>query len=358
MSPTCAVCVAAVATHHCANDDAFLCEACNRSIHSANVLSSRHRVITVQEYLQMNVEPSHSQHSASNTTPLQPVSVAPSSAVQSESHQVVPTMDPLSAVDAFKAFGSDFDLWGDLDNGWLDKFTAANGSGESWKFMESEAPGLVPQLDPTLLNAPMSAPTVPTSFPPPSHMECLSGFGVKMMSDDEDLDFAILVPVMQPRELKAFSAEEDDEDQQPPKATSAMRSNKASVARHNSAPAFQMPAAIVKVSKEQAAINRAERVALYRMKRKSRKFEKTIRYASRKAYAEVRPRIKGRFATPAEMEAMRAAAANAAVSTISPDDDDLLVVPCLQREVSERERMSVSENHERSLLLFTERMWE
>ena len=173
----------------------------------------------------------------------------------------------------------------------------------------------------------MSAPTVPMSFPPSTHMECLSGFDVKMMSDDEDLDFAMLVPVLQPQELKAFSAEEEDEEQQPSKAFSAMRS-KASVARHNSAPAFQMPAAIVKVSKEQAAINRAERVALYRMKRKSRKFEKTIRYASRKAYAEVRPRIKGRFATPAEMEAMRAAAATAAVSSISPDEDDLLVVPC------------------------------
>lgn len=34
----------------------------------------------------------------------------------------------------------------------------------------------------------------------------------------------------------------------------------------------------------------------YREKRKSRKFEKTVRYASRKAYAEVRPRVKGRFA--------------------------------------------------------------
>lgn len=33
----------------------------------------------------------------------------------------------------------------------------------------------------------------------------------------------------------------------------------------------------------------------YREKRKTRTFEKTIRYASRKAYAEVRPRVKGRF---------------------------------------------------------------
>lgn len=38
----------------------------------------------------------------------------------------------------------------------------------------------------------------------------------------------------------------------------------------------------------------------YREKRKNRRFEKTIRYASRKAYAETRPRIKGRFAKRAD----------------------------------------------------------
>ncbi|VVB08931.1 unnamed protein product [Arabis nemorensis] len=41
---------------------------------------------------------------------------------------------------------------------------------------------------------------------------------------------------------------------------------------------------------------REARVLRYREKRKNRRFEKTIRYASRKAYAEMRPRIKGRFA--------------------------------------------------------------
>ncbi|MFS7928655.1 putative transcription factor C2C2-CO-like family [Helianthus anomalus] len=43
-------------------------------------------------------------------------------------------------------------------------------------------------------------------------------------------------------------------------------------------------------------LDREARVLRYREKRKNRKFEKTIRYASRKAYAETRPRIKGRFA--------------------------------------------------------------
>lgn len=50
------------------------------------------------------------------------------------------------------------------------------------------------------------------------------------------------------------------------------------------------------------AMDREARVLRYREKRKSRKFQKTIRYASRKAYAETRPRIKGRFAKKSDVD--------------------------------------------------------
>ncbi|KAJ4960164.1 hypothetical protein NE237_020074 [Protea cynaroides] len=49
-------------------------------------------------------------------------------------------------------------------------------------------------------------------------------------------------------------------------------------------------------------MDREARVLRYREKRKTRKFEKTIRYASRKAYAETRPRVKGRFARRTDVE--------------------------------------------------------
>nr|GLL18794.1 zinc finger protein CONSTANS-LIKE 2-like [Ipomoea trifida] len=49
-------------------------------------------------------------------------------------------------------------------------------------------------------------------------------------------------------------------------------------------------------------MDREARVLRYREKKKTRKFEKTIRYASRKAYAETRPRIKGRFAKRTDAE--------------------------------------------------------
>jgi hypothetical protein len=76
-------------------------------------------------------------------------------------------------------------------------------------------------------------------------------------------------------------------------------------------PAVGAPALPIRIVKYGDALgeslSRAERVARYREKRKNRKFEKTIRYASRKAYAEVRPRIKGRFAKKEEVEAWRVA---------------------------------------------------
>ncbi|XP_058227602.1 zinc finger protein CONSTANS-LIKE 2-like [Rhododendron vialii] len=56
------------------------------------------------------------------------------------------------------------------------------------------------------------------------------------------------------------------------------------------------------VATQLTPMDREARVLRYREKKKTRKFEKTIRYASRKAYAETRPRIKGRFAKRTDVE--------------------------------------------------------
>jgi hypothetical protein len=61
------------------------------------------------------------------------------------------------------------------------------------------------------------------------------------------------------------------------------------------------------VSREEATANRAERVRKYREKKLQLSFKKTIRYASRKTYAETRIRIRGRFVTKKEIEELRAA---------------------------------------------------
>lgn len=59
---------------------------------------------------------------------------------------------------------------------------------------------------------------------------------------------------------------------------------------------------VVQGATQLCGMDREARVMRYREKRKNRKFEKTIRYASRKAYAETRPRIKGRFAKRTEID--------------------------------------------------------
>uniref|UniRef100_A0A0D9WXI7 CCT domain-containing protein n=1 Tax=Leersia perrieri TaxID=77586 RepID=A0A0D9WXI7_9ORYZ len=49
-----------------------------------------------------------------------------------------------------------------------------------------------------------------------------------------------------------------------------------------------------------STVGREAKVMRYKEKRKKRCYEKQIRYASRKAYAETRPRVRGRFAKIAE----------------------------------------------------------
>lgn len=67
-----------------------------------------------------------------------------------------------------------------------------------------------------------------------------------------------------------------------------------------------------------SGLDREARVLRYREKRKNRKFEKTIRYASRKAYAETRPRIKGRFAKRTEIDVEALIATDTATYGVVP----------------------------------------
>ncbi|KAL1563214.1 Zinc finger protein CONSTANS-like [Salvia divinorum] len=79
---------------------------------------------------------------------------------------------------------------------------------------------------------------------------------------------------------------------------------------------------LIEAPTQLSQMDREARVLRYKEKKKTRKFEKTIRYASRKAYAETRPRIKGRFAK-------RKAAAQSQVEQIfsSQSDNAYGVVP-------------------------------
>ena len=74
------------------------------------------------------------------------------------------------------------------------------------------------------------------------------------------------------------------------------------------------PAARSAVALEESDnLTREERVARWLEKKKRRVFKKTVRYESRKVYADKRPRIKGRFVSPEEYAAYMAQAAAAHV---------------------------------------------
>lgn len=329
---SCVMC-AASATHYCTQDDAFLCQGCNESIHSANILASRHKVMAIAEFLQ-SAELQADAHSVSSATPSAP----PAQQQQQQQHLsepsgnhcsegVVPVIDQLDATLAEGAFPScgdwdlqkamsDDDLF-DFGAGWLDKLDNPNFD------FSSVFDGAVPSLSEENIQAREQADSdlgaVPTFSPeaawPSSSKDADDSFMLSMK--EEELDW--LVPrlptfVLPTQEAQPAAAELPQQPlQQKQQAHLAVPT-----------PNFQAPAPIVKISTQEAARNRAERIALYREKRKNRKFEKTIRYASRKAYAEVRPRIKGRFATPAEVAEMKLAAAARAAAM-----DDDAVVPCM-----------------------------
>lgn len=70
-------------------------------------------------------------------------------------------------------------------------------------------------------------------------------------------------------------------------------------------------------------MDREAKVMRYKEKRKRRRYEKQIRYASRKAYAEMRPRVKGRFAKVPDGEAPAPPAVAAAAAGYEPGRLDL-----------------------------------
>uniref|UniRef100_A0ACD5Y3E1 Uncharacterized protein n=1 Tax=Avena sativa TaxID=4498 RepID=A0ACD5Y3E1_AVESA len=96
------------------------------------------------------------------------------------------------------------------------------------------------------------------------------------------------------RSLSMSSSPDNSSTVQDVSSSSYLRRSESSVDLFSTAAAHMSPQCI--------AMDREARVHRYREKRKMRRFEKTIRYASRKAYAETRPRIKGRFAKRADAD--------------------------------------------------------
>lgn len=308
--PSCAMCSVAAATVFCVNDDASLCTPCDAKFH-ANPLAARHE-----------------------RRPLAPCTHAECSAAGTGSEscdagvvpQCVPALDgpsPAPFADLgllpLPVFALDDDLPADFLGGPLDDLPSASDlldfdfdgvvptmSAESPLALGAEAlfPAAAPaaQLNPFIhaapavpqlggmmvpqerpvVTVPVTAKAAPAAPAAPRARARAAASEADSYLDDED-----------------FEMDEDSvDDDSDAEYVVAPRRSHASRARRDAA-AASAPSA-------EPELSRAERVQRYREKRARRNFKKTIRYQSRKAYAEIRPRIKGRFVSPEEFAAYQA----------------------------------------------------
>lgn len=345
----CELCSKDVASVYCKNDAAYLCSSCDTSIHVGNPLAARHEIVSAVEAAtqcqSMSHQPCYSHQPSGSMHPgasmPAPPAVAAARALEqarSESMAVVPGDDACSvlcgvsesspaaeapaarvgssvqyqpgvvppvielprnggmAKDALakSIWGKEFEAF-ELDNSWLDRLDMGFDFDDilSDEPSPTQAPSpdaLVPSLKcsdgsgevPML---PTSQPVVADALALPSHHDQFMGLGG---SKPWTQDVPSLVPT-------------------PSSATLALSLPSPPSSECTAPSPSMMTAGGAAFDGTGDNLTRAERVQRYREKRKNRKFEKTIRYASRKAYAEVRPRIKGRFAKREEVQAWKAA---------------------------------------------------
>lgn len=281
--PSCEVCCSKRATVFCRNDNAFLCDACNATVHISNPLAARHEVVPVTD----EVDPSLPEPMQSSLAPCADLSRTSSTSDHtalkaSTDDALFDSISDLSVLDLFSV--------GNLDTSFDDFQTELEQ--DLLEVLEKEssqplaAPTPAPAKEPTKQDLrsdhdePLYAgrmcdpPTSQAGAPPYQTWNC----GHDAIPGLPLTAAPVYPPAMFQFLMTPFC---------PPMATGPLL----------------MPQAVYSHQALQDSPDRKAKVARYREKRKHRTFENKIRYASRKLYAESRPRIKGRFARPDELEA-------------------------------------------------------
>lgn len=313
----CQNCVQAPSVVYCHNDAVHLCTACDSEIHSNNPLAASHDVVPstplacpemacCAKVVQPAVPCESVAGSAdcgmefadfSSTFLSQPEALKAASPTGSEA--VVPvmpleqdmSMDAALAVPSFKDLKDfdDFKALGDVDPAWLDM-------GFDFSDILSDDAGRVPIFQGEELDEVATVPAFEMpAAEPPAPAAPVPGRKRSAPSAAAEQRAAKVTAPSAVAPSAAYAA------MQSYAAYASFAAGYGSSAQQTSA------AASMALAMSGANLTREQRVARYREKRKNRKFEKTIRYASRKAYAEIRPRIKGRFARKEEIEAWKAA---------------------------------------------------
>jgi len=271
-APTCELCRSRPSALYCENDKAFLCTHCDSDIHLKYPLFARHEVVPVYQRqpgqgmsssVKAEFEMPKSMQSAA--TIVASLDSCASAHVTSDAAENVddgladlPVLDLLTSM---PDLGPDNTAFEDikLDSCWIDELEK-----EETRDEVSDNTDVAPAPEPTAKDATASKDCPPPYPPGPMGMyPYYAPFAYPQQVIIPFMPMTHGIPMMAGFPMPVFRREPTE--------------------------------------KEKA--ERKARVARYLEKRKTRTYENKIRYASRKAYAESRPRIKGRFAKREELEA-------------------------------------------------------
>lgn len=306
----CDSCKAASATVFCRADSAFLCVACDAKIHAANKLASRHGRVWVCEVCEQAPATVTCKADAAALCPACDADIHSANPL-ARRHERLPMLPFYDAAKTSRSAAA-----GDCSEeeaeaaSWLLPDPNIKLGEESGSPEYKSAEYLFSNMDPD----PYVDLDMISREPKPGHANVIVGEQKQYSSDG-------VVPVQTDNEygsghypgpvVDGFPTYDVDYPCSKPFSynfTSQSMSQSVSssslevgvVPDHNATGdvSFEPAPVPVRVS----GMEREARVMRYREKKKNRKFQKTIRYASRKAYAETRPRIKGRFARRTELQ--------------------------------------------------------
>lgn len=250
----CEVCEQAPASVTCKADAAHLCSTCDRDIHSANPLARRHERIPLSPFFD-----------AGATADADAAAAAKSAAIN-------------------KLFGDDY--YSDAEEAEAASWLLPSNKGEgddpkSIDYLFSGGGDMDPYLELDFSADPKPDPSSDGVVPDPDQKQ------------------------IQHQSLYSLPAASYQLDNAKPHYSVAYTRPCMSHSMSSSSLEFGVVPVAPETGQQQMKVlgmDREARVLRYREKRKNRRFEKTIRYASRKAYAETRPRIKGRFAKRSDVD--------------------------------------------------------
>lgn len=299
--PSCEICCANDAILFCRNDKAFLCALCDYKIHQNNPLAAHHEVVAVSD----RTDAEGGLQKTPRADELVKVEFTTEPAV--ENRTITSDLSCISSTSGqgmLKCTANEALLDALNDPSVLELFPAGNLDGTIDEFQDVELdPNWIETLEKEGSRRNTPSPTTPM-----------------IMKREEQSDDEPLRPgVDQPQSSISTPSVPNFQSLQ-----SAQHSLAAPIATIPQCPvpilpflpmgawdpmttgfpfAPSVPPSLVPLQFPQSLLDRKARVARYREKRKHRTFENKIRYTSRKLYAENRPRIKGRFARPDELEA-------------------------------------------------------